>query len=423
LYLATKLQGMQHRIAWTATALGILVLCSAIVGLGWTPRNKRVSLPGGESLEIWGLSRDATAPEQGPMYRRLVAPRLPDGLRTLLKWPLLQLFAAPGSETLICWQHNESSMPPGGWPTISGQWIEDRHGCRVPGELQFASSRLQTVTAILFKSYPRREEEFTLIIPREGQEAATVRLASAPRRTYPHWTSPPLPARQADGKVEVELLAVGAGGEGRAPSWAGEGQFVQFHFRITKDGNPTRQWRPAGIALSDATGNIVQRHDMWGLQFEETAPGEFRATAMNRLCLQETWEVLITLEQVSGFPPDDLWTFRNVRVPDLHQSADVNQVAYSRGVPLRLDFVVKQQEESLTVPLKASSKVPELILTDLTDARGVSVLEPSLYGVYSSRPDNTHVPIPEGATRLNLAFARSRKAEARFRALPKGPGE
>jgi hypothetical protein len=415
---------MPSRLWGAIVALGFLMICLLVGVLGWTPPNRRVTLGNGSIREILGLTREpAPPPEQGPLYRRFLGRHLPDGLRDRLKWDRPRIYSSrTGGDALICWQQQPAKDKAANVWLSGVQWIEDRHGCRVPGEQELTHTGDREGIAAIFTTFPRREEVFTMVLPVDGKTAARTVLVSLPHRSYPHWAATVLPTKWSDGKLEARLLTFRGGRISLQQGVFPEQQGVELTFQVKVNGRLSSDWQPANITLRDATGNVVDPFEFGGYMFEAIRPGEWRATGMNRLCLKETWEVDLTLEQVRGFAQADLWTFRNIRVPDLYRSADVNQIAYSRGVPLRLDFVVKEREDGLTVPLKAPPHLEEITLVDATDARGRSVSFSYQYGVITRRPDNMGFEIPWEVKQVNLAFARPQKAKVRFRAQPQAVG-
>jgi hypothetical protein len=170
-------------------------------------------------------------------------------------------------------------------------WVTDHHGCRfrafgtwdriglppnAPTPVTPPSELGAQVSASVF---PRRGEPIVLGYYRLVDEAPLVRFharnpAGGP---FPEWTPEPYPIRKRDGGATLILNAI------RWTDTPGLGDAVAL-LSVSENGELARDWIPAGVEVSDATGNSA------GYVMDPALPpGEVRVPA---LCAREAaWKV------------------------------------------------------------------------------------------------------------------------------------
>lgn len=253
-------------------------------------------------------------------------------------------------DTLMLWiTHRHPAVPR---RTLGLEWwtdyhLTDSHGCRfdtysrqrrTQGKMSSNSSsigrgdRFDTLTSteanplavgiMELESFPRREPEMTLqLFGADWGKAAAFRVANPVPGMHPEWTPLPLPQKQSDGDLTVELENV----EAAVDTWKDNGvetrqQHMRPNFQVFQAGKRTDKWRADDLRVADATGNEVYAYDC-------------------RLCVREqAWKLRARFWRTpeAAFTPDETWVVSNVPVQAPNKILALSGSATRKSVKLEL---------------------------------------------------------------------------------------
>jgi hypothetical protein len=421
---------------WLGIALIATALVAAVALLIALPQKPTRRLRDGSVITLEAVTYGKEhhyAQESG--WRRLLEPIIP-GLKPSVD-ALVGPVISPNARTLVFWTRRRSARP--GVPITAlafrrRVYAFDEHGCLSETGWGCSSVDLgwpptEVVEAWALPAFPRRSRTVGLrIIARDpnGQWVPWAEFCTSNPTPGPHptWTAQPLPLIERAGNLTVTLtgLTTGIQREGTlAPATGNEEAWSRATFRLTQGGRPTIIWTPAGITLSDPTGNIWSPRDTAGGH----TGGEETFSFLGNLWPDETaWKLRVRLARTAAFHPNELWVVRGLAVPGLRQSVRLTQTAERQGAELGLWSIsgaIRGQragdDPSLVVRMSPVSDNLMLTLLRATDDRGRDVTPPfstylggdrfsfSLFGAAFSK-------------RVNLTFAVQKPRFVEFLARP-----
>jgi hypothetical protein len=233
-----------------------------------------------------------------------------------------------------------------------------------------------------------------------------------------------------DGDLDFTLAELATGlRAGDLPRPVDPGAWTRAAFRVTRNSRPAREWEPVDVMLSDATGNRWSPPDT----FVEPKGDEKRFFFGGTLCPDEpAWKLRVRFARVSGFAPEELWTVRDLAVPEpgFGESAPVTAAAQRQGVTLRVQRVSRWARPPLSdlpaewpyrCALEISAPVPDdLRLTVLraTDERGRRLIARFRHDGRGRCTVSLSGPPP--LQKVNVTFAIQRCCFVEFVAAPSG---
>jgi hypothetical protein len=173
--------------------------------------------------------------------------------------------------------------------------------------------------AVRFDNWPRREGSLKLAIYRMTTNEVVKRIGTATiknpaPRTYASWPAvePPVSARAGNYDFTLNRLIVGVNAEGKPQPlrtrWESR---VLTEFRASRDGRPSQSWAPAGMTISDATGNSTGLGS-WGIS---SGDGENRMTFRSSLWPGEPWKLRVEFSRTANYARNDLVRFPPIALP------------------------------------------------------------------------------------------------------------
>jgi hypothetical protein len=290
------------------------------------------------------------------------------------------------------------------------------------------------VFAIQFDAFPRRAGRLAMRVQGYVQGAGQVlaqekfKFANPVNKSFPKWTSEPLPATKEDGGLTVTLdkLSFGASSsfnrdQDNPDDAINKGVEAVYH--VEQNGKPVTNWEPASIQTSDATGNHA--YGGAGTRWQDK---EGTTTYQWGLWPDEAaWKVRFEFSKQSGYDENELWSVKNIPIqPGLRQDfwnynnnrRDTNTVVGEtdlNGIHLKV-YPAKQFTDAppnsqpqggLTISVKPSPPEGMRMNVTLTDDQGGNV-EYWNNGTWSDGKSTTYrygLRDITGATNLNLTIA------------------
>jgi hypothetical protein len=135
---------------------------------------------------------------------------------------------------------------------------------------------------------------------------------------FPRWTPEPLPDVTRAGSVVATLTGFTTGLSRAHPGQAAsdnEATITRLGLRLEEPGQSNCSWKPHGIQVSDATGNLWMP-DSPASSAEGPAGDAYVMTFSGTLWPGEpAWKLRIELSRTNGFAPEELWTASALPVP------------------------------------------------------------------------------------------------------------
>lgn len=304
------------------------------------------------------------------LWQRLLGPVLPDTLQGRSEG-----WCATSNPTLAVWPLWTGPRPADGrrrrWP--GRLEVVDEHGCAIVTQgycLPVDGDGDPQVD--LIPAYPRRQPTFGVRVydAAAGRAVAEFTLSSPAWGRYPAWQPQPFPTAKRSRELSVTLFGLGTGVRWEqllraqpaihprdlyatrtaftllgSPSFPATAQvpWTRIPFEIREDGQPCRRWVPAGLVLSDATGNRLDL-SFPGFHFVRSkvaADGKRWMAFPAGLCFRESaWKLrmdLIRAQEQDVGRPDLVWTVRKVPLPARPKTVNGIAVAVRNEVILSLD--------------------------------------------------------------------------------------
>lgn len=439
---------------WSSVALLVGVLVAAVGFLGQEPPPLAVArLPNGTELRLEAVTYGPKHSfVRGRYWQRLLAPILsPEWQRRI--GAAVFTYRSPNPPALVFWTSGSGAVALPWAYTPAG--AIDEHGCDLTSPIYPQDLGLGGFEKVLRASplpaYPRRGDRVQLRIYMEkGERLIPIVAFVVPNPDpgpHPTWSAQPLPIVERDGDLAFTLTALEYGAKPpsalRMARW--EGVCTRMSFRITEQGQPTQQWEPIAVTVSDATGNTMVPVQKARYQ----SGGEAHLAFYGNLCPRETaWKLRVEFARTAGFTPADLWTVRRVPVPRRGHVGRPVTVTTPRGLTLTLKLRSGDQSPELfSLPVEIVTAVDgvRVALVKATDEQGrgivpvggrspsflpsqqempgqqVEVVSPSASGISAEevfRGRYYQLRLPPRAKRLDLTFAVTKSRFAEFVVQP-----
>ena len=439
--------------------MGLLAACGGLVWLSFQdPAGQVQRLSGGATLELRGMTYGKHHHWQDGSFARRVSRWCSSAVQTLaFQWPSV---AAPanggfsGVSWLIADDGDRELDTPGDQPVLwirlrnpTGQrphsgWLnaatQDSHGCWVRCDQldwlnMFGFVDRGSSTSFLYQAplsvYPRREPSFRLQLTDviDNRYLAGFFILNPCRLVHQQWKAPGCPVQARSGNLRVVL---------RSLTHASDTGLSTCNpvFEYQEGGRPTRNWRPARVFVSDATGNKLLTDHSYSLQKQKD---EFDA-----LCRFETaWKFKVRLMRPHPelAPAEQI---RHVRVRAFPRRNSFSPIGASNlklnspRVPSTLSFpgeavfgagTIRFQNGSYfsdhpSVEVRGWSRAPlrQLSLIRITDARGRRFGLPANTSQLMEGGDRYRFDLPDipAGTPVNLTFAVHRTRAVEFLVKP-----
>jgi len=272
---------------------------------------------------------------------------------------------------------------------------------------------------------------------------------------FPTWVPEPLPDVKRAGSVVATLTGFTTGLSRAHPEQAAranEATVTRLGLQLEEPGQTNCFWKPHGIEVSDATGNLWMPYspassaaghgsDAFDMTFPQTLwPGE------------AAWKLRIELARTNSFEPEELWTASGLPVPAeaSNLAAAASSVVRSslqantppvgltnspsvfstniNGCSIRLELgrtkasAGKSEQSSSDITLSVSiEQIPNdsrLSLVRVSDENGRTVKIKSS-NEWLRWGSSFHLAVPPDATRLDCTFAYHKSRFVEFVAAPK----
>ncbi|HTE17605.1 MAG TPA: hypothetical protein VK689_04395 [Armatimonadota bacterium] len=437
---ARKPVGKQQSRIWLGVSAGLLVAALALSAATLLRPMEQVSVfPDGTRLTLHGIT---TAPPHeltiGAWWQQLFEGVLPPGQR-----PRHAALAAPavaGNMPVLWFSHTE--LPIAAQRMVDGGWVDprpellDESGYRLPSGFHVHLNGMrdpQRVRYLELGAFPRRGRVIHVRFY-DGQTRRPLSDFVIPNPDpgpHPTWTAEPLPAARADGPLSVSLTSLQSGIGWRdpdQPASPGDLGRARASFRIREHGEPTRDWEPVAVTLSDATGNRAENIDSRVRRKPEETSLDFDSSLSPD---ESAWKLRFEFSRTARahLEPDEFVDVRNVPVPAPNQKTGTAREVTVQGVRLRFDGVTGR------TPYWFRPRVHVTLLTPLGDRR-LTVLvtdqKGRTFAAYDTLNDGLsprkrtdyalYVNLPADAKILHLRIGvhRSRFFEFTARATPAG---
>jgi hypothetical protein len=303
-----------------------------------------------------------------------------------------------------------------------------------------------TIAAFTLEAFPRRGKVLGIrLYTRESN--GPVAEFTAPNPTpgiYPVWMPETYPITRVDGPLNFTLTGLDTGlliCESVRPALPGQLALTRATFRIASNGKPTREWEPARVVLSDATGNQVINEigvSVSGPRYNDK--GEMEMWLTKSLCADESaWKLNVEFSRASTaqFSPEETWIVKGIRTPQENELIRLSESTSRQGATMRLIGIAGPGVVRWTPDAPSSKMLAEIrarvslpcdglrLTLMATDDRGRNVVV-SNSGYTDVTEDNEReyrfdLKIPPDASALDLRFALHKSRFAEFLARPSKP--
>jgi hypothetical protein len=432
-------------------ALFLLVIVVAVKTLGRSPALREWRLPDGSRVTVEGFTY---GPEhrflhgtgwQGLLLTFLPAKSKRDFMRRY-RCRDIHVPSRPGGDSLAVWTLLHQASRTSGWPLRIT--AVDEHGLASEAAGTTHAEYLNYPPTERFEgwqlaSFPRRGKNLHLRVTahpwqtRSDTSLGELVLPNPSLGPHPSWTPELFPIRCRSGDLECTLTGLTTGltqrdvvtdagsalttHYGQPVARSRETAWTCATFRIRRNGRTQPEWQPIDIRGADATGNTFANPSRAPTHAGDEARLYFASTLWPD---EPAWKLKVTFARTTGFAPVELWTVRDIPVPEPGGEAYPVATAQRKGVtvslgrisgpwPLMRPSTPDWLRFRAVVEVNLSPKAEDLHVTFVraTDEQGRE-LSPRLNDEYRGRYSfGLHGPSP--AKKLNLTFAihRSRSVE------------
>jgi hypothetical protein len=344
----------------------LLLLAGGAVLILWLKPDRSLStrllLPDGTTVSVAGTTFGTNHVFGGKLAR--VVARMPSGMQAALgrlfgpSAVARQAFSIP-TPTLVVWLKSPT-IPPTSMPRPYLGWYEaflaDANGF-VSGSEQYFNPGFGGLTPLQFGAFPRRDHTLSLHLYFHNnlgkvKDCGTLMVLNPEYRVYPQWQPETLPATKRFGDVEATLthFNTGLGNNMGYAGLPGGGHAVTFdtnhddgrnqsgcrlQLRSLTDSNQI--WLVDHVELSDATGNALRSTSM------SSGGGDDVFLFGPALWTNESaWKLRCEIKRSQGFAPGELFSFKNVPVPEMFQTNQLGWSTNFNGVTVTLDYFIRR---------------------------------------------------------------------------------
>lgn len=387
-----------------------LILAALLLGLGtvawlWLAQRSRqqLRLPDGSTLVLARVTYGQRHVERvGRHLRDFLVPFVPENIARKLNCNYLAL---GDTNSLVVWLECDG--------ITTGQALRlrlttfDEHGCEFritePCDARFRTPGYALLAAE-FGTFPRRAATIGLRVSESRATGGYALLGeftfpNPSPRTFPTWRAEPLPVTKLVETVPITLAELKGGIYGRSspPQLPLPGEDCGFllKFRFGEPGKPGPAWSFEGVrGLSDAAGQTVAQGGYAG---NRVSDHEYHVVVAGGLCLNEPVRVRAEFARERDFPSEEVWTVKNIPVPDESSASHIDATNTLRGVRLNVLGIIgakcpgpdpRRSLASMPVLLVTASPLPAdtaFKLIQVVDDRGsalTSGAQSSLSGTY-----------------------------------------
>ncbi|HXC98854.1 MAG TPA: hypothetical protein VN048_05900 [Verrucomicrobiae bacterium] len=344
----------------------LLLLAGGAVLILWLKPHRstsaRLLLPDGTTVSVAGTTF-GTNHVIGGTLARLVA-RTPWGMQVALGRLLgsgvvtHQALSTP-TPTLVVWL-DSPTIAPASPPRPFLGWYEgylaDTNGF-VSGSDQTFYPGVGGLFAMQFSAFPRRNRTLALHFyfhDTQGKvkQCGTLTVLNPEFRAYSQWQPETLPATKMVGDVKATLIQVTTGlGNDMSYSPLPDGGHVVTFSTNHDDGrnetgcclllrSPTDSsqiWQVDHVELSDATGNVLRSTSM-----SSGGADDIFSFGPSLWTNESAWKLRCEIKRTKGFAAGELFTFKNVPVPEMLQTNYPGWATNVNGVTVTLDHIIRR---------------------------------------------------------------------------------
>lgn len=295
----------------------------------------------------------------------------------------------------------------------------------------------ETIEGWGFEAFPRRSRTLTLRIYEPGPNWPDMKLAgeftwrNPAHRRDPPWTPETLPATHTNAGFNVTLKEVVVGVHPSrleklqpAPNEPEAGVRATFH--LSKDGQPTEDWAPASVAISDATGNQVRSTTWSSTRRDQDFVAAFRPYLWTD---EPAWNLRFELSRQANFAMDELWTVPPVPLGATNLTNQAGFTTSLQDAQVRVESVLPERTGSFPDDTDRGRRtwiVRVRVTPDREDYRLTLVNALANRGATPQREGSSwgggqhdfRLTVPTNATRLDLTLALHRSRYEEFRVKP-----
>ena len=370
-----------------------LIALVTVIALGTRhskPALQSRRLPDGSTISIAAMtqgSKHRFAP--GGPGRQLFSFLIPEKQVFIPAYRTLSV-SEPDPKTPVLWLTHVDPRPPAPASpftisTIAWTVFDGKGGERpiIDQSMGFAPNNQYNVQAFSLRHYPRRGPSIHLRRYANGRHpyvppVVDFTVDNPYPGPYPQWTAPPPPVRVAEPGVIATLRTFRNGVDSQKPTkppqWApvfDAGTYVEVETQST---DPAERWQPIDVAFIDATGNVYPRK-RYGTTEHKGNLSRLWAPWMLPYD-EDAWKVRVELARTAAakFQADEVWTVKNIPVPDWGKTIELADKQTVHGIGLKAQGIRRATPSALSVFVDHDVAGYEMSLVRLVDDRGRDVV-------------------------------------------------
>lgn len=249
---------------------------------------------------------------------------------------------------------------------------------------------------------------------------------------YPTWRPEPFPISKTNGDMSITLVSLKSGlskADETKVAASNEIAVTQAAYRVMDTNGVSDSWRPNSVEISDATGN------QWMVYKESDPPrqqdGNELFSFVGALWPGEVWKLRFEFSRIADFRADETFTFSGIAVPGAKQVVQLQNSTNVAGTKIQLTtlcgekaklpgYLEYRAEQGFANFVLSAPQRPEdyrLTLVRITDESG---REAKIIPHVDWNPGELVCGFkpPEGAKKLNFAFALQKSRFVEFLVRP-----
>ena len=365
---------LRTRALAAAAVLGLgAALAAGFAWLSRTPTLQVVRLPDGSTLRFVGATYGLQQVfVDGPRWQQLAFPFV--GLARAQMWGWRTGIVSMQEPTPVCWiVWSGLATSPGSNCPFELRFTNE-NGSMTPPDRMRESLWFQPKVplGIPLTHYPCRGRWLYVEVREinQGRVSPYVRftLPNPASGSLPQWEAHPLPQTTQAGNATFLLKRFESGVKypgmtGNEADAAELGTVLQFEAQ--EGGKPSRRWFPISTSFTTATGDSWEDAAWWVRGMAPSTCWTPRTLGTE----EAAWEIGVHFARLTGFTPEETWTFRNVPVPIPGKGMRGSPVLVRGHTSVRLESL-----QSTRTPSGNWSVVGELRLLMPTAPRMVSII-------------------------------------------------